>query len=268
MIFEEFKGTGNSEIKLDRSLAEAHLPRRSTSRRAARGASCSVLSSSTVYTLRKGLQMPPQSAVAHQAHRGDDGTTRCSPACSRRAGQSQGPRAKEEGKRPLAAAASSDEAAAAAVAHPFRPWPWPALCTLCTPMNRITLVGLAASRPARSAQSRDEREEDRGQGPQVERRPFRQQGRSRGEHRDRGNALQEPDLYSVLPRQQLESFQGTALSRSHRAAARCPAHPRVLLEARLAQQQVDTAIRTAVSRGSRSPRSRHQLDPRGAPARS
>ena len=122
-------------------------------------------------------------------------------------------------------------------------------------MNRITLVGLAVAphgQPARCAEPRRARG-TRGQGPQVERRPFRQRGRSRGEHRDRGNALQEPDLYSVLPRQQLESFQGTALSRSHRAAAGCPAHPRVLLEARLARRRsIPVFPGTAVSRGSRS----------------
>jgi transcription termination factor Rho len=67
VIFEEFKGTGNSEIKLDRSLAEKRIfpaidIATSGTRREEKLFRPEQLDS--VYTLRRGLQqMPPQSAM-------------------------------------------------------------------------------------------------------------------------------------------------------------------------------------------------------------
>jgi transcription termination factor Rho len=67
VIFEEFKGTGNCEIKLDRSLAEKRIfpaidIATSGTRREEKLFSPSQLDG--VYTLRRGLQqMPPQSAM-------------------------------------------------------------------------------------------------------------------------------------------------------------------------------------------------------------
>ena len=84
VIFEEFKGTGNCEIKLDRSLAEKRIfpafdIATSGTRREEKLYKEGQLDA--IYTLRRGLQqMPPQSGdgVAHQADRGDARTTtRC-----------------------------------------------------------------------------------------------------------------------------------------------------------------------------------------------
>jgi transcription termination factor Rho len=67
VIFEEFKGTGNSEIKLDRSLAEKRIfpaidIATSGTRREEKLFRPDQLDN--VYTLRRGLQqMPPQSAM-------------------------------------------------------------------------------------------------------------------------------------------------------------------------------------------------------------
>jgi len=67
VIFEEFKGTGNSEIKLDRSLSEKRIfpafdIATSGTRREEKLFRPDQLDS--VYTLRRGLQqMPPQSAM-------------------------------------------------------------------------------------------------------------------------------------------------------------------------------------------------------------
>jgi transcription termination factor Rho len=67
VIFEEFKGTGNCEIKLDRSLAEKRVYpaidiATSGTRREEKLFRPDQLEG--VYTLRKGLhQMPPQSAM-------------------------------------------------------------------------------------------------------------------------------------------------------------------------------------------------------------
>jgi transcription termination factor Rho len=67
VIFEEFKGTGNCEIKLDRSLAEKRIfPAfdigTSGTRREEKLYKPDQLD--TVYTLRRGLhQMPPQAAM-------------------------------------------------------------------------------------------------------------------------------------------------------------------------------------------------------------
>jgi transcription termination factor Rho len=67
VIFEEFKGTGNSEIKLDRSLAEKRIYpaidiATSGTRREEKLFRPDQLDS--VYTLRRGLsQMPPQAGM-------------------------------------------------------------------------------------------------------------------------------------------------------------------------------------------------------------
>ena len=67
MIFEEFKGTGNSELKLDRSLADKRIYpaidiATSGTRREEKLFKPEQLEA--VYALRRGLaQMPPQSAM-------------------------------------------------------------------------------------------------------------------------------------------------------------------------------------------------------------
>ena len=67
VIFEEFKGTGNCEIKLDRSLAEKRIfpafdIAASGTRREEKLYRADQLDA--VYTLRRGLQqMPPQAAM-------------------------------------------------------------------------------------------------------------------------------------------------------------------------------------------------------------
>jgi transcription termination factor Rho len=67
VIFEEFKGTGNCEIKLDRSLAEKRIfpafdIAASGTRREEKLYRPDQLDA--VYTLRRGLQqMPPQAAM-------------------------------------------------------------------------------------------------------------------------------------------------------------------------------------------------------------
>jgi transcription termination factor Rho len=67
VIFEEFKGTGNSELKLDRSLAEKRIfpaidIATSGTRREEKLFRPDQLDA--VHTLRSGLhQMPPQSAM-------------------------------------------------------------------------------------------------------------------------------------------------------------------------------------------------------------
>ena len=63
VIFEEFKGTGNCEIKLDRSLAEKRIFPAidiADQRHAPRGEAVPARPARAVYTLRRGLQqMPP-----------------------------------------------------------------------------------------------------------------------------------------------------------------------------------------------------------------
>jgi len=67
VIFEEFKGTGNCEIKLDRSLAEKRIfpafdIATSGTRREEKLYNAAQIDA--IYTLRRGLQqMPPQSAM-------------------------------------------------------------------------------------------------------------------------------------------------------------------------------------------------------------
>ena len=76
VIFEEFKGTGNCEIKLDRSLAEKRIypgDRHRDERHAARGEAVPAgPAGQRVHAAPRACsQMPPQAGdgVADQAHR-------------------------------------------------------------------------------------------------------------------------------------------------------------------------------------------------------